>query len=220
MRYCSKCGNEILDEAVVCPNCGCKIQKISKKHNNGLGITALVLSIIGFWTGWLGIGVFLDVLAIILGVCAFVKAKKSSANTGLSIAGTIIATVSLLIMLVLFILPSTTSNGNAKATITNNYGQTEYLTADELMDLKESNAVSFDDKYKGAHITIVDVVDSVKGERNLTLRSSFDWDVELAFSQDLMKSLKKGDKVRVDGKIYSAFVDVKICDAVISQEVD
>ena len=23
MKYCSKCGKEIMDEAVVCPNCGC-----------------------------------------------------------------------------------------------------------------------------------------------------------------------------------------------------
>ncbi len=25
MKYCSKCGNEVLDEAVVCPKCGCSI---------------------------------------------------------------------------------------------------------------------------------------------------------------------------------------------------
>lgn len=23
MKYCSKCGKEILDEAVICPHCGC-----------------------------------------------------------------------------------------------------------------------------------------------------------------------------------------------------
>ena len=25
MKYCSKCGKEILDEAIVCPNCGCGV---------------------------------------------------------------------------------------------------------------------------------------------------------------------------------------------------
>jgi len=25
MKFCSKCGKEILDEAVVCPNCGCAV---------------------------------------------------------------------------------------------------------------------------------------------------------------------------------------------------
>ena len=26
MKFCSKCGKEILDEAVVCPNCGCSVK--------------------------------------------------------------------------------------------------------------------------------------------------------------------------------------------------
>ena len=26
MKYCSHCGTEVLDEAVVCPSCGCKIE--------------------------------------------------------------------------------------------------------------------------------------------------------------------------------------------------
>lgn len=25
MKYCTKCGKEIMDEAVVCPNCGCAV---------------------------------------------------------------------------------------------------------------------------------------------------------------------------------------------------
>ena len=25
MKFCSKCGKEIMDEAVVCPNCGCAV---------------------------------------------------------------------------------------------------------------------------------------------------------------------------------------------------
>ena len=25
MKYCSHCGNELLDEAVICPSCGCKV---------------------------------------------------------------------------------------------------------------------------------------------------------------------------------------------------
>lgn len=26
MKYCSQCGKELVDEAVVCPNCGCAVQ--------------------------------------------------------------------------------------------------------------------------------------------------------------------------------------------------
>ena len=27
MKYCSHCGKELLDEAVFCPNCGCRVQE-------------------------------------------------------------------------------------------------------------------------------------------------------------------------------------------------
>ncbi len=25
MKYCNKCGNQLLDEAVICPKCGCSV---------------------------------------------------------------------------------------------------------------------------------------------------------------------------------------------------
>lgn len=28
MKYCSKCGNELLDEAVICPKCGCPVANL------------------------------------------------------------------------------------------------------------------------------------------------------------------------------------------------
>ena len=30
MKYCSKCGKEIMDKAVVCPGCGCAQEKMCK----------------------------------------------------------------------------------------------------------------------------------------------------------------------------------------------
>lgn len=30
MKYCSKCGNELFDEAVVCPKCGCATEDQAK----------------------------------------------------------------------------------------------------------------------------------------------------------------------------------------------
>ncbi len=33
MRFCSHCGKEINDEAVVCPSCGCATEKFSEKAN-------------------------------------------------------------------------------------------------------------------------------------------------------------------------------------------
>lgn len=32
MKYCSKCGKELFDEAVVCVNCGCAVETIGRKN--------------------------------------------------------------------------------------------------------------------------------------------------------------------------------------------
>lgn len=34
MKYCSHCGKELLDEAVVCPNCGCEVEGVKKADND------------------------------------------------------------------------------------------------------------------------------------------------------------------------------------------
>lgn len=52
MKYCSKCGNELLDEAVICPKCGCPAdsgKNANKKSTVGNKVkTALILNIIAF----------------------------------------------------------------------------------------------------------------------------------------------------------------------------
>ena len=34
MKFCSKCGKEIMDEAVICPNCGCATGNYAPKAND------------------------------------------------------------------------------------------------------------------------------------------------------------------------------------------
>lgn len=36
MKYCSKCGNELLDEAVICPKCGCPIDMGMMRSTNNI----------------------------------------------------------------------------------------------------------------------------------------------------------------------------------------
>ena len=52
MKYCYKCGNEVLDEAVVCPKCGVSLeaQSTAKKNeqnskNVGLAIAMIVVGV-------------------------------------------------------------------------------------------------------------------------------------------------------------------------------
>ena len=56
MRYCSKCGSEIEDEAVFCPHCGCRVsynQPVAE--SNGLQTAAKVFLILSC----ISVGIFL-----------------------------------------------------------------------------------------------------------------------------------------------------------------
>ena len=48
MKYCAKCGNQMVDEAVVCVNCGCAVEPIAgiSKKTSGLTLAAKILMII------------------------------------------------------------------------------------------------------------------------------------------------------------------------------
>ena len=52
MKYCSHCGKEILDEAVVCTGCGCSVSKGTSNTdldipNTGLNVVSFLLPIVG-----------------------------------------------------------------------------------------------------------------------------------------------------------------------------
>lgn len=49
MKYCSKCGNELMDEAVICPKCGCPTEstdKPKKKKGKGFKIILIVFGVL------------------------------------------------------------------------------------------------------------------------------------------------------------------------------
>lgn len=52
MKFCEKCGKEIMDEAVICPNCGCSTQSSGQTEENTAvcapaSKAAVILGIIG-----------------------------------------------------------------------------------------------------------------------------------------------------------------------------
>ena len=58
MKFCTKCGKEIMDEAIICPNCGCAVanavipnQPVEDKVSVGLCILAALLPLFGiiYW---------------------------------------------------------------------------------------------------------------------------------------------------------------------------
>ncbi len=58
MKYCTKCGHELQDDAILCPNCGCLVQaekhieKVEDKKNGNLNINfSLFLGIYVLFNG-------------------------------------------------------------------------------------------------------------------------------------------------------------------------
>ena len=50
MKYCSKCGKEIFEEAVICPHCGCAVAKtpaVDDAPNMGFAVLGFFLPIVG-----------------------------------------------------------------------------------------------------------------------------------------------------------------------------
>ena len=51
MKFCSKCGKEILDEAVVCPHCGCAVTpniNTDDAPNMGYAVLGFFIPVVGF----------------------------------------------------------------------------------------------------------------------------------------------------------------------------
>ena len=80
MKYCSKCGNEVHDDAFVCPNCGCKLDDTQKGPVGQLSTTRslvkfILLSLITF--GIYGIVVMSNVSTDINTIAGRYDGKKT-----------------------------------------------------------------------------------------------------------------------------------------------
>ena len=49
MKFCSKCGNEMVEEAVVCPHCGCAVapNAVEDAPSTGFAVLGFFLPIVG-----------------------------------------------------------------------------------------------------------------------------------------------------------------------------
>lgn len=46
MKYCAHCGSELLDEAVICPKCGCRVENVSNAKVNDQKDLVMVIKIV------------------------------------------------------------------------------------------------------------------------------------------------------------------------------
>lgn len=71
MKYCQKCGKEIMEQAVVCPSCGCAVngnaltEQSSEKSNETSGFARAAL----------GLAFIIPIVGLILGIIGCFKYK-------------------------------------------------------------------------------------------------------------------------------------------------
>lgn len=74
MKFCAKCGKEIMDEAVICPSCGCSVQERAE--------TAKVTEVPKQAKTASLLGILSILLLAPLGIPAIILANKSKEKTG------------------------------------------------------------------------------------------------------------------------------------------
>lgn len=98
MKYCSKCGAELMDEAVICPKCGCAVGE-----NRPANTTTTASSTNGFAIAGFVLAFFFPLLGIIFGAMGISKANKmGGSGKGLAIAAVIISSIATVISFIVF----------------------------------------------------------------------------------------------------------------------
>ena len=85
-KFCTQCGNELDEKAVMCPKCGTTMETLKvEKQTNGMAIAGFILSF------------FFALLGLIFSIIGLNKSKTTNSGRGLSIAGIIISIVSMVL---------------------------------------------------------------------------------------------------------------------------
>lgn len=78
MKFCSNCGKEVDDAAVICPSCGCQVGSMQNSSSNqeisGMAIAGLILSF------------FTAIIGLIVSIIAFKNAKAEGNNRSKTVA--------------------------------------------------------------------------------------------------------------------------------------
>lgn len=89
MKYCSHCGTQLDDEAVICPACGCAAEGVKPpKNKNELSTMTLVGFIFAF---------FEPVVGLVCSIIAYrsAVAESSKRNKDFAVAGIAVSAVSI-----------------------------------------------------------------------------------------------------------------------------
>jgi predicted nucleic acid-binding Zn-ribbon protein len=218
MKYCSKCGAEIMEEAVICPKCGCP-QEGYKPQNQKTELSASEKArqariakqgqkkpIFKRWWFWVLIVVFV-IIIIPKGGSNTEVTNNGSAKTEVTNSGSVKTEV--------------TNSGSVKTEVTNsgskktetrqNITYTQYKAKD-LFDELDNNAMKAEKTHQDEYVEIegyLSVIDSdgkyiAIGANPDAIQYMLD-SIHCTFTdnsqKDIVMEMNKGDKLKVKGKI-------------------
>lgn len=94
MKYCGHCGAELLDEAVICPKCGCPVGGANNMYAKSKSNSWNALAVAGFVLSF-----FMAIVGLILSIVACKQIRDSGEKgKGLAIAGIVISSIIMAIL--------------------------------------------------------------------------------------------------------------------------
>lgn len=118
-KFCTNCGNELDDRAIMCPKCGVALTQTTNASNgsssNGMAIAGFVLSF------------FIPLLGLIFSILGLKRSKETNNGKGLSTAGIIISCITMVITIIMGIISFSAVNDTVnKAQRQNEYNRQYY----------------------------------------------------------------------------------------------
>lgn len=100
--FCKTCGREILDNAVVCPYCGCSVEEKLNKKDKEISVLSLLGFIFSIVSLLISLFFIVNVAGLTLSIIGTIRSKAENQKLrGLGIAGIAISAAGIVLEIIL-----------------------------------------------------------------------------------------------------------------------